>query len=94
MPPGYVFKNKKLRLLHPLLVLDRQWQHIIVDFKKCLTSKAGNNIVAIFVNRLSKGHITILVKDTIITKELALLFLIHVIQQVGIRELMVLNKGL
>ena len=76
---AHVSKDKKPGFLYPLLVLDRPWQYVIVDFKKCLTRKARNNIIAIFVNRLSKRPIIILVKDTIKAKELALLFLIYVI---------------
>jgi hypothetical protein len=75
----HVFRDKKPGFLHPLLVPDRPWQHIIVDFKKCLESKAGYNIVAIFVDRLGKRLIIILVRDTIIARELALLFLLYVV---------------
>ena len=52
---------------------------MIIDFKKCLKSKAGYNIIAIFVNNLRKRLIIILVQDTVIACELAPLFLLHVI---------------
>ena len=52
---------------------------MIVDFKKCLESKAGYNIVAIFVDKLGKRPITILVQNMVIARELALLFLLHVV---------------
>jgi hypothetical protein len=80
--------------LHLLLVPDRPWQYIIVDFKKCLESKAGYNIVAIFVNKLGKRPITILVRDTIIARELAPLFLLHVIRHVSILEIVVSDCNL
>src|ERR1035437_10396285 len=71
---SHVLRDKKPGLLHPLPVPDRPWQHVLVDFKKCLESKNGHNIVAIFVNRLGKRPITILVRDTVIVKELAPFF--------------------
>ena len=64
-----------------------------VDFKKCLESKNGYNIVAIFVNRLGKRPITILVRDTVIAKELAPLFLTYVVYYVGIPETIVSDRG-
>jgi len=66
---------------------------VIVDFKKCLESKAGHNIVAIFVDRLRKRLITILVRDTVTARELALLFLLHVVRHVSILETIVSDRG-
>ena len=66
---------------------------MLVDFKKCLESKNGYNIIAIFVNRLNKRLITILVRDTVIAKELAPLFLTYVIRHVGIPETIVSDRG-
>ena len=64
-----------------------------VDFKKCLESKNGYNIVAIFVNRLGKRPITILVRDTVTAKELAPLFLTYVVRYVGIPKTIVSDRG-
>ncbi len=61
-------RNKKPGLLYPLLVPKRPWQYIIVDFKYYPESKAGNNIIALFVDYLEKRLITIPVRDTITTK--------------------------
>jgi hypothetical protein len=72
-------RDKKPGFLHLLPVLDRPWQHIIVDFKKCPKSKAGYNIVAIFVNRLRKRLIIIPVQDTITARELVPLFLLYIV---------------
>jgi hypothetical protein len=72
-------RDKKPGFLHPLPVPDRPWQHVTVDFKKCPKSKASHNMVAIFVDKLGKRPITILVRDTITARELALLFLLHVV---------------
>ncbi len=61
-------RDKKPGLLHPLPVPEQLWQHVIVDFKYCLESKAGNNIITLFVNRLGKRPIIIPVRNTITAK--------------------------
>ena len=89
----HVLRDKKLGFLHLLLVLDRPWQHITVDFKKCPESKASHNIVAIFVDKLGKRPITIPVQDTVTARELAPLFLLHVVRHVSILETIVSDRG-
>ena len=86
-------RDKKPGFLHPLPVLDRPWQHITVDFKKCPKSKASYNIVAIFVDKLGKQLITILVQDTVTARELAPLFLLHVVRHVSILETIISDRG-
>ena len=90
---SHVPRDKKPGFLHPLPVPDRPWQHITVDFKKCPESKAGHNMVAIFVDRLGKRPITIPVRDTVTARELAPLFLLHVVRHVGIPETIVSDRG-
>ncbi len=82
-------RNKKLGLLYPLLVPERLWQHVIVDFKYCLESKAGNNMITLFVNRLGKRPIIIPVHNTIIAKQLVLLFLLYVVRYIRISKTIV-----
>ncbi len=82
-------RDKKPGLLYPLLVPKRPWQHITVDFKHCLKSKVGNNIITLFVDRLGKRPITILVYNTITTKQLAPLFLLYVVCYIGIPNIIV-----
>jgi hypothetical protein len=65
----------------------------MVDFKNYLKSKLSYNIIIIFVNRLNKCPITILIQDTIIVKELTPLFLLHVICYVSILNTIVLDQG-
>ena len=50
-------------------------------------------MVAIFVDRLSKRPITIPVRDTITARELALLFLLHVVRHVGVPDTIVSDRG-
>jgi hypothetical protein len=45
------------------------------------------------VDRLGKRPITILVRDTIIAKELAPLFLTYIVRHIGILEIVVSNRG-
>ncbi len=87
----YISYNKKPSLLYQLAIPDRSQQHIIVDFKKCLESRAGYNIVAIFVDYLEKRPVSIPVRDTIIAKQLVPLFLIHIIRYVGILDSITLD---
>jgi len=86
-------RDKKPGFLHPLPVLDRPWQHITVDFKKYPKSKAGHNMVAIFVDKLRKRPITIPVRDTVTARELAPLFLLHVVRHISILETIVSDRG-
>jgi transposase InsO family protein len=50
-------------------------------------------MVAIFVDRLGKRPITIPVRDIVTAKELAPLFLTHIVRQVGIPETIVSDRG-
>jgi transposase InsO family protein len=50
-------------------------------------------MVVIFIDRLGKCPITIPVRDTVMAKELAPLFLTHVVRQVGIPETIVSDRG-
>ncbi len=83
--------NKKPSLLYQLAIPDRPQQHITVDFKKCPESRAGYNIVAIFVNCLGKRLVSISVRNTIIVKQLVPLFLIYIIRHVGILDSITLD---
>jgi hypothetical protein len=74
-------------------VLNRPWQHISVNFKKCPESKSGHNMVVIFVDRLGKRPISIPIRDAVTARELAPLFLTHVVQHVGVPESIVSDRG-
>ena len=86
-------RNKKPGFLHQLAILERPWQYITVDFKKCPITKAGYNMIAIFVDRLSKRLITILVKDMITAKELAPIFLLHIAQYISLLDSITSDQG-
>ena len=65
-----------------------------VDFKKCPVSRSGYNIVAIFVNRLSKRPITVPIKDMIIAKELVPLFLLYILRHISLPDSITSDHGL
>src|SRR4051794_20031290 len=88
-----MLRDKKPRLLHPLPVPAQLWQHISVDFKKCPESKNGHNKVVIFVDHLGKYPVTVLVWDTITTRELAPLFLTYIVWYIGIPDTVVSDRG-
>jgi transposase InsO family protein len=50
-------------------------------------------MIALFVDRLGKRPITIPVRDTITAKQLAPLFLLHVVRHVGIPDTIVSDRG-
>ena len=64
-----------------------------IDFKKCPISRSGYNIVAIFIDRLSKRLITVPIKDTIIAKELAPLFLLHILRHISLPDSITSDRG-
>jgi hypothetical protein len=65
-----------------------------VDFKKYPESKTRYNIVAIFVDRLGKRPILDPVRNTVTTRDLAQIFITHVIRHVGLPDLITSNRGL
>jgi hypothetical protein len=65
-----------------------------VDFKKCLESKTGYNIVAIFIDCLGKRPILVPVRNTVTIHDLAQIFIIHIIRHVGLPDLITSNRGL
>jgi hypothetical protein len=90
---SHVPRDRKPELLHPLPVPDRPWQRVSVDFKKCLESRNGHNMVVIFVDRLGKRPITLPVRDTITARKLAPLFLENVVRHVGVPKTIVSDRG-
>jgi hypothetical protein len=50
--------------------------------------------VAIFVDRLGKRLILVPIRNTITTRDLAQIFITHIIRHVGLPDLITFNKGL
>ena len=60
-----VLCNKALGLLHLLLILDRPWQYISIDFKEMPLDQDGMSIVCVFVDRLGKRLISVPCNKTV-----------------------------
>src|SRR5258706_1081805 len=83
-PPG---------LLHPLPIPDRPWQHISVDFKEFPPDRSGQDMLIVFICRLSKRSISIpCTKDTD-AKETARIYLDRVWRYYGPAETIVSDRG-
>ena len=64
-------QDKTLGLLKPLLILERPWQYISIDFHKLPTDRDGYNMVIILVNRFGKRLFLIPYYKNINAKEAA-----------------------
>ena len=76
--------HKPYRLLRPLLVLERPWNSISMDFIKHLPPSDGFTVILVIVDRLSKQSIFVPTHDTITSQGLAKLFVIHVFSKHGV----------
>jgi hypothetical protein len=88
-----VLQDKTPGLLHLLLVADRLWQHLFVDFKSFPKDRYKFDIIAVFVNRFGKQPISILCYCTINALELAQLYLIYVYKYYRLATTIVLDQG-
>jgi len=66
-----ILQDKTLGLLKPLLIPNRPWQYIFIDFYKLPPDRDGYNIVMILVNRFSKRLFLIPYYKNINAKEAA-----------------------
>jgi len=64
-------RDKTLGLLKPLLILERPWQYISIDFYKLPIDRNGYNMVIILVNRFGKRLFLIPCYKDINAKEVA-----------------------
>jgi hypothetical protein len=71
-------RHKPYGTLQQLLVPERPWNSISMDFIKQLLLSNGFTAILVIVDRLSKQGIFILTTDTIDAPELAKLFVLHV----------------
>src|SRR6266536_2346734 len=71
-------RDKTPGLLQPLLIPDRLWQHISIDFNSFNKDKHGYNNVLVIIDRLSKESVSIPCHKTTTTEEMASLFIYHV----------------
>jgi len=66
-----ILQDKTLGLLKPLLILERPWQHILMDFYALPMDRNRYNIAIILVNCFGKRPFLILCYKNINAKEVA-----------------------
>jgi hypothetical protein len=72
-----VKRDKRPSLLHLLLILARFYQHLTIDFIKCLLNEQSYDSILIIINKLDKKATFIHYYKIIIAKDLANFFLIN-----------------
>src|SRR6266487_3023995 len=87
-------RDKTPGLLKLLLVLDRLWQHISIDFNSFNRDKHGYDNVLVIIDHLSKESISIPCHKTTTTKEMAFLFICYVWRYFGPLDSIVSDRGL
>jgi len=80
-------------VLRPLLVSDRPWQHISVDFVTGLPRSKGYDAICVVVDRLTKQRHLIPCTTTITAEELGVLFCDRVVRYHGLPETIVSDRG-
>src|SRR5579862_3489272 len=86
-------RDKTPGLLHPLLIADRPWQHLSVDFKSFPKDHCGFDTIAVFVDRFGKRPISIPCHRTIDAPELARLYIIYVHKYYGPATTIISDRG-
>jgi hypothetical protein len=71
-------QNKTSRLLKLLLILERPWQYVSIDFYKLLKDRNSYNTVFVNVDHLEKRVISIPYEKTITIEEAAKLYITHI----------------
>lgn len=79
--------------LHSLPVPNHSWQHICADFKDMPEDDEGHNMVAVFIDCLSKKAVTIPCKKTVNAKDLAEMYYVHCFRHLGVPESIVSDCG-
>jgi len=86
--------HKSYRSLKQLCSIPKWlWNVISIDFSKKLPSSSGFNIILVIVNWLTKQVIFIPVYDTIISVDLAYLFILHVLSKHSISSHVTSDRG-
>lgn len=88
-----ICKRTKNRLLHPLPIPTRPWQHISIDFCSLPKDKHGFDNVTVVVDRFSKRTISIPCHKTITAEQTARLFVDHILRWVGCPGSIVSDRG-
>ena len=84
---------KLCRSLKQLLISERSWNSIFIDFIEKLPSFSGFDTILVIVNRLTKQTIFILAHNTIMSTDLAHLFILHVFSKHSVLSHVTSDKG-
>jgi len=87
-------QDKTLRLLKPLLILERPWQHISMDFYILPMDRNGYNIAMILVDRFKKRLFLIPYYKNINAKKIAQLYIHYIYQIYRLLDTIISNHGL
>jgi len=87
-------QDKTLRLLKPLLILERPWQHILINFYILFIDRNGYNIAMILVDCFSKCLFLIFYYKNINTKEVAWLYIYYIYWIYRLLNTIISNYGL
>ncbi|KAE8732402.1 hypothetical protein F3Y22_tig00002193pilonHSYRG00042 [Hibiscus syriacus] len=84
--------NKPTRILQPLLILERPWESIFMDFIIGLPKTDGLSSIMVVVDRFSKYATFIPASKVCSTVEAARLFLKHVVKYWGMPKTIINNR--
>ena len=84
---------KPYRSLKQLPIPKWIWNSISIDFIEKLPSFSGFNTILVIVNWLTKQTIFIYAYDTIMSTDLACLFILHVFSKHGISSYVISDRG-
>ena len=86
--------HRPYRSLKQLLILEKPWNSISMDFIEQLPASSGYMAILVVVDRLTKQSIFIPTHDTITFTQLAQLFVLHVFSKHGVPSHITSNRGL
>ena len=86
-------RHKPYRFLKQLSIPERPWNSISMDFIEKLPLSSGFDIILVIVDRLTKQAIFIPAHDTIMSADLARLFILHVFSKHGISFYVTSDRG-
>ena len=87
-------RHKPYRSLKQLLIPEQPWNSISMDFIKKLPSSSRFDTILVIVNQLTKQAIFIPAYDTIMSTDLACLFILYMFSKHGIPFYVTSNRGL
>jgi hypothetical protein len=90
---AYIWRDKTPGLLYPLLVSERPWKYIFMDFKSIPKDKGGFDAILVFVDQLGKRPILVPCYKTSTARELAYYFITHIWRYYRPPNSIVLDRG-